>query len=87
MMGNGLLPQKAAQQSPRSMAIALSEKYAVRQSNVEEPHTGTAFESRKHLNQRQQILSSADSTNVFAIKTKVGGTVTKSTRHVGAASG
>lgn len=42
--------------SPRSMAknnIALSEKYAVRQSNAEEASgAGSAFESRKHLHQR-----------------------------------
>lgn len=91
MIGNGLISQQEEQKSPLPRSMAKNppiyekyEKYPMRQSNNVDQTSGS--DSRKNLQQRQ-ILSSAESTNHFITKTKVGGTLKQARVVVAASSG
>ena len=88
MIGEGLITtQDGAEKSPRSQIknpiYEKYDKYPMRQSNNIDNASGS--DSRKNLQQRN-ILSSAESTNHFITKTKVGGTL-KNSRHIVAGTG
>ena len=71
MIGVGLLGKQKSPTYSSKNSFALSNKHTVRQGNND---------SRKNLHQRE-ILSSAESSNHFITKTRVGGAL-KNTRQV-----
>ena len=73
MIGIGLLSKQRSPTGGPKQNIALSEKYAVRTTQ----RVGDNENSRKNLKQRE-ILSSAESSNHFITKTRVGGTLKNS---------